>query len=567
MSIEDFIKASHGEIPVDFLLRNVKLVNLFSCEVIDTSVAIYGGKIVGFGEYDALEIEDLYGSYLAPGLIDGHVHIESSMLYPAEFVRAVLPMGTTTVVADPHEIVNVMGLEGLQFMMDSTAGLPLDVFFMIPSCVPATHLETSGAAVTAEKMKKWIDHPRVLGVGEMMNFPGVIYHDPQVLKKIAVAGEKQVDGHAPLVRGKDLSAYITAGIKSDHESTEINEAIEKLSKGMFIMIREGSAARNMEALLPLINQQNSRFCGFVTDDRHPDFLMDHGHINSMVKKAIKLGVDPITAIQMASLNTASHFKIKDVGAIAPGYFADMIVFDDFKSFVIKKVYKSGKLVAEGGNLVEEIKYEVVTSPKSVHFKPVNKEDLKVEARGDRIHVIEIVPNQIITKKKIYKPTIKDGVLISNSDEDILKIVVIERHKATGNIGIGFVKGVGLKEGAIASTVAHDSHNIIIVGVNDMDILKAVETIKKMNGGQVVIKNGEVSASLSLPIAGLLSDKPLKEVRDLGDNLTSEAHKLGCVLENPFMTLSFLALPVIPELKITDKGLVDVNKFNFVSLFA
>ncbi|MBL7137110.1 MAG: adenine deaminase, partial [Candidatus Marinimicrobia bacterium] len=566
MSIEGFIKASHGEIPVDLLLRNVKLVNLFSCEVIDTNVAVYRGKIVGFGEYDALEIEDLNGSYLAPGLIDGHVHIESSMLCPAEFVRAVLPMGTTTVVADPHEIVNVMGLEGLQFMMDSTAGLPLDVFFMIPSCVPATHLETSGAAVTAEKMKKWIDHPRVLGVGEMMNFPGVIYHDPQVLKKIAVAGEKQVDGHAPLVRGKDLSAYITAGIKSDHECTEINEAIEKLSKGMFIMIREGSAARNMEALLPLVNQQNSRFCGFITDDRHPDFLMDHGHINSMVKEAIKLGVDPITAIQMASLNTASHFKIKDVGAIAPGYFADMIVFDDFKSFVIKKVYKSGKLVAEGCKLVEEIKYKTVSAPKSVHFKPVNKEDLRVEIRGDRIHVIEIVPNQIITKKKIYKATIKDSELVSNSDKDILKIVVIERHKATGNIGIGFVKGVGLKEGAIASTVAHDSHNIIIVGVNDTDILKAVETIKKMSGGQVVIKNGEVSASLSLPIAGLLSDKPLKEVRDLGDNLTSEAHKLGCVLENPFMTLSFLALPVIPELKITDKGLVDVNKFDFVSLF-
>jgi len=493
--------------------------------------------------------------------------MESSMLSPAEFMHAVLPMGTTAVVADPHEIVNIMGLEGLQFMIDSTEDLPLDVFFMIPSCVPATHLETSGATITAENMKKWINHPRVLGVGEMMNFHGVINQDPQVLKKIAVAGEKQVDGHAPLVRGKDLSAYITAGIKSDHESTKLDEAIEKLRKGMFVMIREGSAARNMESLLPLVNKQNSRFCGFVTDDRHLDFLMDYGHINSMVKKAIKLGLDPITAIQMASLNTALHFRIKNIGAIAPGYSADMIVFDDFDNFDIKKVYKSGKLVAENGKLIKELKYETVSLPESVNIKPVNGRDLKVDVKGNRINVIEIVSDQIITKKKVYKATIENGELVSNPDEDILKIVVIERHKATGNIGIGFVKGVGLKEGAIASTVAHDSHNIIIVGVNDTDILKAVNAIKKMDGGEVVVKNGKVTASLPLPIAGLLSDKPLKEVRDICDELKLEAHKIGCILENPFMTLSFLALPVIPELKITDKGLVDVGKFDFVPLFA
>ncbi len=567
MSVEDFIKASHGEVPIDLLLQNAKLVNLFSCEVVDTSVAIHGSKVVGFGEYDALKTEDLHGSYLAPGLIDGHVHMESSMLSPAEFMHAVLPMGTTAVVADPHEIVNIMGLEGLQFMIDSTEDLPLDVFFMIPSCVPATHLETSGATITAENMKKWINHPRVLGVGEMMNFHGVINQDPQVLKKIAVAGEKQVDGHAPLVRGKDLSAYITAGIKSDHESTKLDEAIEKLRKGMFVMIREGSAARNMESLLPLVNKQNSRFCGFVTDDRHLDFLMDYGHINSMVKKAIKLGLDPITAIQMASLNTALHFRIKNIGAIAPGYSADMIVFDDFDNFDIKKVYKSGKLVAENGKLIKELKYETVSLPESVNIKPVNGRDLKVDVKGNRINVIEIVSDQIITKKKVYKATIENGELVSNPDEDILKIVVIERHKATGNIGIGFVKGVGLKEGAIASTVAHDSHNIIIVGVNDTDILKAVNAIKKMDGGEVVVKNGKVTASLPLPIAGLLSDKPLKEVRDICDELKLEAHKIGCILENPFMTLSFLALPVIPELKITDKGLVDVGKFDFVPLFA
>lgn len=566
MSRESFILSARGEVKINLLLRNARLVNLLSGEIYQTDVAVHEGEIVGFGEYNAKESIDLNGKYLAPGLIDGHVHIESSMLSPVEFAKVVLPLGTTTIIADPHEIANVLGLDGIRYMVESVEGLPVDIFYMLPSCVPATHLETSGAVLTAADMKKWIDHPRILGVGEMMNFPAVLSHVPDVLDKIAVAGGKAVDGHAPLLSGKDLSAYIGVGITSDHESTNPEEALEKLRKGMFVMIREGSAARNLDVLMPLVTPVNSRNFGFVTDDRHPDFLMNHGHINSMVKQAIRLGLDPVIALQMASLNTARHYHLEKTGAIAPGFKADMIVFDDFEHFNILKVYKSGRLVAENGRLIDEIKTSKTFLKKTIWIKPLNRSNLKIPAQGKRIQVISVIPNQILTKRTVCDATIRDGEVVSNVQQDVLKVAVIERHHATGNVGLGFVKGIGLKSGAIASTVAHDSHNLIVVGTSDDDIIIAVREIEKINGGQIVVENGNVKAVLPLPIAGLMSDKPLTEIRSESDRLNHEAHRLGCLLDNPFMTLSFLALPVIPELKITDKGLVDVDKFAIESLF-
>ncbi|MDO9548674.1 MAG: adenine deaminase [Candidatus Marinimicrobia bacterium] len=567
MSVDTIISAARGNIPVDTLFKDVQLVNLLSAEIVRTSVAVFNGKIVGFGDYDAEVTIDGAGLFLAPGLIDGHVHLESSMLSPEEFARAVVPMGTTAVIADPHEIVNVMSIDGLQYMLDVSAELPLDVYFMLPSCVPATHLETAGAIVTAADMRKWIDNPRILGIGEMMNFPGVLFGDSAVLEKLAVAGKKNIDGHAPLVRDKDLSAYISAGIRSDHESTNIDEAREKLQKGMFLMIREGSAARNLQDLLPLVTPLNSRNCGFVTDDRHPDFLLDFGHINSMVRDAVAFGIDPIIALQMASMNTARHFGLKTKGAIAPGYDADLILFDNFINFSIKMVFKNGCLVAENGRTLSFNKSQISELPRTIRVKDLSVSDLSVRATGKMMNVIDIVPNQLLTKKVLLKCQIADGFVVSDPDRDVLKMAVVERHHASGNIGLGFTRGIGLKSGAIASTVAHDSHNIIVIGANDEDMLFAINEIRNMNGGQVVVENGKALASLALPIAGLMSDKPLLDVRNATDILNKAARRLGCQPENPFMTLSFLSLPVIPELKLTDRGLVDVTKFDFIPLFA
>ncbi|PIS29798.1 MAG: adenine deaminase [Candidatus Marinimicrobia bacterium CG08_land_8_20_14_0_20_45_22] len=567
MFTEQLIRAARGEVQIDLLLKNARIVNLISGEIYKTDIGIFDGRIVGFGDYLSEKIIDLDGQYIAPGLIDGHVHIESSLLSPAEFARTVLPFGTTTVVADPHEIANVLGSEGIQLMIDLSEKLPIDIFFMIPSCVPATPMETSGAVLSATEMKKWIDHPRVLGIGEMMNFPGVLFRVPEVLEKLAIAGDKVIDGHAPMLSGKDLSAYIAAGISSDHESTYLDEAREKLRNGMFLMIREGSAARNLEALLPVVTSLNSANCGFVTDDRHPDFLLDFGHIDEMVRRAIRLGLNPINALQMASLNTARHFNIRRTGAIAPGFFADMIVFDDFEHFNVQKVFKRGRLIAENGKPVVEIPPASDLRYGSVSVGKLESKRLKIEAKGESVHVIEIIPDQILTKNIVYKATIHAGETVSDIGRDILKIAVIERHHQTGNIGLGFVKGFGLKSGAIASTVAHDSHNLIVIGARDEDMLLAVEEIVRMNGGQIVVENGKVKASLPLPLAGLMSDQPVNVVRAKMDELNREAKKLGSIPVNPFMTLSFLALPVIPELKITDKGLVDVGRFAFIPLFA
>jgi adenine deaminase len=569
-SLEERIRAALGEEKVDLLIKNGRVVNVFSGQIEKKDVAIFAGTIVGFGDYSAKKTIDVKGDFLCPGFIDGHVHIESSMVTIPEFARAVVPNGTTSVVIDPHEIANVLGQEGIRFMAKSAEGVPLNVFIMIPSCVPATPMETSGAILKAAHLKPLLKESWAIGLAEMMNFPGVIYRDPDVLRKIVVAKGKRIDGHAPLLSGKGLYAYLTAGIRSDHECTTLKEAKEKLNDGMWIMIREGTTARNLRDLLPLVTPKNARRFFFVTDDRHPKELLEEGHINAMVKQAIKWGLDPILAIQMATLNAAEYFRLDDLGAIAPGYRADIITLDHLGRFQINKVFKDGVLTAENGKMISRstggtpVSTEKVSG--SVRVKDIKMDSFLLPSDQPLVKVIQLIPNQIITKKIVKKIILRDGVAYPNLKEDILKIAVVERHRATGNIGIGFVQGFGLRKGAIGSSVAHDSHNLVVVGTNDQDMLRAVMTIKKIGGGLVVVSEGKVRASFPMPIAGLMTDTPVSKVHLQLETLRKAAKSMGCKLPDPFMTLSFLSLPVIPELKLTDKGLVDVNQFKIVPVF-
>jgi adenine deaminase len=569
--LEERIRVASGEGIADLLIKNGRIVNVFSGEIEKKDVAVFDGVIIGFGDYNARETIDVKGDFLCPGLIDGHVHIESSMVTLREFARTVLPNGTTTLVIDPHEIANVMGLEGVRFMAESSNGIPLNVFIMIPSCVPATKMETSGATLRASEIKPLFQEPWAIGLAEMMNFPGVIFRDREILKKIEMAKGKRIDGHSPMLSGKGLYAYLTAGIRSDHECTTVKEAKEKLKNGMWIMIREGSTARNLKDLLPLVHPKNSRRFLFVTDDRHPRELLKEGHINTMVEKAIQWGIDPMLAIQMATLNPAEYFRLDGLGAIAPGYRADIVTFDHLGQFQVKKVFKDGVLAAENGKILprsiglfsEKRRFH---GKDSIRIRAIKEEAFLLRTEQPLAKVIQLIPGQIVTKRVMKKILLKNGVACPDPKEDILKIVVAERHRATGNIGIGFVQGFGLKKGAIGSSVAHDSHNLVIVGTNDQDILKAVMSIKKMGGGLVAISAGKVLASLPLPVAGLMTEVPVAQV-NLGLEALHKATKaLGCKLKDPFMALSFLSLPVIPELKITDKGLVDVNRFKIVPLF-
>jgi adenine deaminase len=453
-------------------------------------------------------------------------------------------------------------------MAESAKGIPLNVFIMVSSCVPATHMETSGATLKAANLKPLLKEPWAVGLAEMMNFPGVIFRDPEVLRKIEMAKGKRIDGHAPMLSGKGLYAYLTAGIRSDHECTSPKEAKEKLKNGMRIMIREGTTARNLRSLIPLVHPKNSRRFFFVTDDRHPKELLEEGHIDSMVRQAVRWGLDPILAIQMATLNAAEYFRLDDLGAIAPGYRADIISFDHLGRFQVRKVFKDGKLVAENGNMVFPPRRQgkSLKLKGAVRVKPLKRDSFLARSDQSLAKIIQLIPDQIVTKKVMKNVLLKDGVAHPNVKEDILKIAVIERHKATGNVGIGFVQGFGLKKGAIGSSVAHDSHNIVLVGTNDTDMVKAVEVIQTMNGGLVAVSDGKVLASLPLPIAGLMSEASVAQVNFQLEALLRAARTLGCKIPDPFMTLSFLSLPVIPELKITDQGLVDVNQFKFVPLF-
>ncbi len=570
-SVEKIIRVGKGEDLADLVIKNAKLVNVLSEEIYDTDIAIIDDRIAGVAKgYKGKTEIDVKGAYVTPSFIDGHVHLESSMLMPSEFAKLVLASGTTTVIADPHEISNVMGLQGISFMREATKNLPLDVYMMLPSCVPATSLETSGVELNSYDLALLIDAPWVLGIAEMMNFSGVVNCDGSVLSKIKLGLEKQkrVDGHAPHLCGKDLDAYIASGVSSDHECTTPDEAIEKLRLGMYLMVREATGARDLEPLIPVLKKYNTRKCMFVTDDRHPKHLIRH--ISRMVKKAVRLGVDPIKAIQMASINTAEYFNLQNVGAIAPGYKADIAVFSDLKTFEPILVFKNGKMIAKDGKVtvdLAEMKPPALRG--SVNIKYLYREDLhiKIPDENQKIKVINVIPKQLITKMTLEQPKNENGLAVSDTENDILKIAVIERHRATGNIGLGFVKGFGLKSGAIASTVAHDSHNMIVIGTNDEDMYYAAVELVKSQGGKIIVENGKTLAHLPLPIAGLMSDKTSEEVMEKIAELEAASRKIGCKIPDPFMSMAFLSLSVIPELKITDKGLIDVNKFEITNLFA
>lgn len=568
MSQRRIINVARGLEKADFVIKNANIVNVLSEEIHKADIAIADGIIAGIGEdYHGEKEININGAFVTPSFIDGHVHLESSMVLPKEFAKAVLPAGTTTVIIDPHEIANVFGLHGISFMHEAVKNLPMDVYTMLPSCVPATPFETSGFDLNSYDLSLLIDKPWVLGIAEMMNFPGVLNLDKNVMAKLELAKQKdkRIDGHAPMLSNKDLCAYIASGVKSDHECTTPNEAIEKLRLGMYLMIREGTAAKDLNALIPVLKNCNTRKCLFVTDDRHPSDLKEH--INGMVRRSVEAGVDPIKAVQCASLNTAEYFGLKDLGAVAPGYKADLLILPDLKTFKPDMVIKGGKTVYENGGLTVNFEETEVPSVRgSVNVKWIERDDFSIDALSDIARTIEIIPHQLVTKSTISKIKVENGNAVSNVDTDTLKICVIERHRATGNIGKGFVKGFNIKNGAIASTVAHDSHNMIVVGTNDEDMYVAAVELVKSQGGKVVVSNGQVLSKLPLPIAGLMSNEKFEYVVDKCEELNNAAHSIGCTLEDPFMTMGFLSLPVIPELKITDKGIFDTTKFDFVNIF-
>jgi adenine deaminase len=563
--LNQLISVARGESPADLILANARVVNTFTGEIETGNVAVCGGKVAGVGDYKkARETIDLNGKYLAPGLINGHTHLESSMLDVGQYARAVVPHGTSSIITDLHEIANVCGLDGIKYVLECARRLPFDLFLMAPSCVPATHLETSGASLGPDDIKRILRFKECIGLGEVMNYPGVLFGDAGMLRKIESARGKIIDGHAPGVSGKDLNAYIGAGIHSDHESVTLAEGEEKLRRGMYLMIREGSTEKNLEALLPLVTDKTYKRCLFVVDDRHGVDILHDGDIDAVVRKAIKLGLDPVRAIQLATINTADYFRLDGLGAVAPGYYANFIVLEDLHKTKINSVFYRGREVARDGKpLFPSYQPESGRLTNTVNVRSFSKDALRLKATGESCLVIEVIPGQIITRKKQMKVSVKDGMVVPDTGRDILKAVVVERHRATGNIGIGLVTGFGLKKGALASSTAHDSHNIVVVGTSDEDIFAAVKEVERLQGGLVVAAGGKVIDSLATPIAGLLSDEPLETVVAGLERLERAAKGLGATLPAPFAALSFLALPVIPELRLTDLGLVDVNEFKLI----
>jgi len=566
MELSQFIKIARGDEPADLLLKGGKIVNVFSGEVHDADVAIADGRIVGWGRYAARETIDVSGQYVTPGFIDAHVHIESSLTPPPEFARAVVPRGTTTVIIDPHEIGNVLGLDGVRYMFDAAKYNPLSIFVMMPSCVPATNMETAGAVLHWYDIAPYQSDPWVLGLAEMMNFPGVVQGVEDVLDKLRAFEKSVRDGHAPGLSGLALNAYAAAGIGSDHECTTLEEAREKLQLGLMLFIREATNARNLETLLPLITPDNSRRVCWCTDDRQPADLLDQGHVDYLIRRAIELGLDPVTAIRIGTLNPAEYFRLHDRGAIAPGRRADLAVLDDLRTARAAMVFRAGKLVARDGELLPYDRPQRPTflrASMNVHWDKVN---FKIEARGRRAHVIGAIPDQLITRHLIEDVTIENGEAVQDPGLDLLKIAVIDRHTHSGNHSIGFVKGIGLRKGAIASSVAHDHHNIVVIGADDPSMMTAARAVGDMHGGMSVALGTEVVARLPLPIAGLMSDQPIEIVRGQMDDLLRAAREMGSNLHDPFMAMAFLALAGIPELKITDQGLVDVAQFKTIPLF-
>ncbi len=562
------ILAARRQIPADLVLKQGRVVNVFSGEIQELDVALYDGVIVGLGRaYQGKEEIEVKGKWIIPGLIDAHLHIESSMLLPSRLAAALLPHGTTTIVADPHEIGNVMGIEGIKFMLKESASVLIDIFFMAPSCIPATHLETAGARLEASELAELKNEPRILGLAEMMNFPGVLMGTPEVLQKLALFRDKIIDGHAPSLRGYDLQAYATAGMRSDHETTDRTEGMEKINSGMMLMIREGTSAKNLEDLLPLVTPENARRFCFVSDDLHPQEIRQRGHLNFIIRKAIDLGLNPVRAIQMATLNPAEYLGLKHRGAVAPGFRADLAILNDLEGFELDKVFKGGKQWVDGGNLIDFPYAEgEFVELRSMNVAALTWEHFRIAHEDRRARIIELIPGQILTGVRYEHIKSDNGWVQSDIERDILKLAVVERHKASGNIGLGLVSGFGLDAGALASSVAHDSHNLIAIGVSDQEIWRSIEEVKEMGGGMAVIRDEKVLARVPLDVAGLMSRESLEGLTGKLDELNRAAFSVGCTIQDPFMSLSFLALPVIPKLKLTDLGLVDVEKFSLVPLF-
>lgn len=566
MDLKRLLAVARGEEPADLLLKNLRLVNVLSGEVYPTGIAIAGSRIAGLGDrYSAHKTLDLDGRFVAPGLIDAHVHVESSMVPPAEFARAVVPRGVTTVVTDPHEIANVLGLEGIRFMLQDAAAAPFDLFVNAPSCVPATDLETSGARLDAADLATLLGEPGVLGLAEVMNFPAVITGNEEVLAKLRVFRGLPLDGHCPGLSGPALQAYAASGISSDHESTTPEEALEKLRAGMTVFLREASNARNLEALLPLVTPANETRLCFCTDDRQPIDLLGEGSIDHLLRCAIARGIDPVTALRMATLNPAQHYRLFDRGAVAPGRQADLMVFSHLGAPHAEMVFRRGELVAAGGRMLAASSPERQLPPNSVRFEP-QRLDLRVRAESRMMRAIGIVPDQLLTESLLVEPRVEDGWAVADPSRDLLKMAVIERHHGSGRTGLGFVRGFGLRQGAIAGTVAHDHHNLVAVGADDLSMRTAVRAVAEAGGGLAVAHGDAVLELLPLPIAGLMSDRPIEEVRDVLLRLLATVRELGGSLRDPFMAMSFLALEVIPSLKLTDHGLVDVERFEVVPLF-
>lgn len=568
MTLKKRIDVAAGREPAELVLKNARIINVFTSEIIEGDIAVQNGLIAGIGSYQGLEEIDLEGAYVSPGLIDGHVHLESAMVTPAEFARAVVPRGTTTVVADPHEIANVAGIKGIRYILEATEELPLDVRVMLPSCVPATSFENAGAVLKADDLAPLYDEERVLGLGELMDYPGVVGGEAAILDKIIGAGDRVMDGHGPLIEKQALNAYVTAGIQTEHECSTADEMLERLRLGMYVLIREGSAARNLKELVKVVNRENLRRCLFCTDDKHPEDLLQRGHIDNNLRMAVEEGIDPVAAIQMATINAAECYGMKRVGAVAPGYRADLVVFNNLRDFRALKVFRQGKLVASEGtpHFQSGLQQNNLVS-QTVHLPDLSREQLKLKLSTDIVHVIQLMPHSLVTRKTVRKVNVVDGCFAYHPSLDILKMAVIERHHATGHIGLGLVEGFGLRHGAIATTIGHDSHNLIVIGDNDDDMLMAIETLRQTGGGITICSQGEALQTLPLPMGGLMSEASLEEVNEQLKHMLQMAYHQLCVSReiDPFMTLSFLALPVIPEIKLTDMGLFDVNAFAFMDI--
>lgn len=565
--LRNLIIKAKGEEKAELVLKNAFVINVFTKEIIKQDVAIDNGKIVGLGNYQGITEIDMEGKYLSPGFIDSHVHIESSMSTPSQFARAVMPRGVTSVVTDPHEIANVKGLDGIRYMIDEAKNSPLDAYFVFPSCVPATPFENSGAILDAKSMVGVIDGKEIIGLGEMMDFPGVINANDGILDKLLIGRETIIDGHGPLIENKELNAYVAAGIKTEHECSTREEMIERLRLGMYILIREGSATRDLSKLIGVVNKDNLSRILFCTDDKHPEDLLKEGSIDFNIKKAIKLGLDPIDAYTIASLNPSICYNLKDKGAIAPGFDADIVVLDNLEEVSVVEVYKKGKLIAKDYSpLFNSIPYLPEYMRNSVSIKDFHIEKLKIPMTTNIAKVIRVIPDSIVTDELSREINVENGYF-KYSDNDILKLVVVERHKKTGNVGIGLIENMNFKNGAIGSTIQHDSHNIIVAGDNDEDIMLVIEELVNIGGGIAIANGGKILQSLSLEVGGILTTRPIEETNKLLKEMMDISYNILGVNKDidPFMTLSFMGLPVIPKLKLTDMGLFDVSNFKFVEV--